>query len=49
MNAQRMGGGQNDYLAMLNSPDYGNIMSPSEEETNEYVNSPRAAGSGHEG
>ena len=50
MNSQRIEQGKNDYLAMLNSPDYRVLMSPPEEEKNNlYVNSPRAEPSENEG
>lgn len=48
MNTQRIEG-KNDYLAMLNSPDYRILMSPPEEEKNLYVNSPGTGPSEHDG
>ncbi|GFG30459.1 hypothetical protein Cfor_06906 [Coptotermes formosanus] len=41
MNAQWMQGLQNDYLSMMNSPSYGNMVSPTvDDNDHEYVNSP---------
>ncbi|XP_021928983.1 vascular endothelial growth factor receptor 2-like isoform X4 [Zootermopsis nevadensis] len=41
MNAQWMQGIQNDYLSMMNSPSYGNMVSPTfDDGDHEYVNSP---------
>lgn len=39
MNAQWMQGLQNDYLSMMNSPSYGNMVSPTfDDSDHEYVN-----------
>ncbi|PNF14062.1 hypothetical protein B7P43_G03563 [Cryptotermes secundus] len=41
MNTQWMQGLQNDYLSMMNSPSYGNMVSPTlDDSDHEYVNSP---------
>lgn len=39
MNAQWMEGLENDYLSMMNSPSYGNMVSPTfDDSDHEYIN-----------
>ena len=39
MNAQWLQGQQNDYLSMMNSPSYGNMVSPTaDDDDHDYVN-----------
>jgi FMS-like tyrosine kinase 1 len=45
MNAQWLQGQQNDYLSMMNSPSYGNMVSPTaDDDDHDYVNSPLREG-----